>query len=483
MGGCKKNIFVMICDGMRQDTLGCMGLTPVKTPNWDRIAREGVVLANHRTTGPMCSPARASIFTGLQPHRAGMPGISLTYAKEEESPRSHRWPAINKAPFSVALREAGYQTVYTGKWHLGDHNIRQYFDYTAACDAAERDYSEWCRAHDLPDGFIFHDLERSKPYRSSHYPGMSLYRPGILDIPEDKEHNWWVLSHALELLALQDPSRPVFAALSFEGPHPPLVVPRKYYDMYDPADVRKPDNWDANIREPRFLEQAYYRRIRSEWSDDFEDWRKAIAVYWGYITYIDSLFGRFLDRLAELKLLDDAIVVMLADHGDMFGQHKLSQIFCPYDEVLRVPCVIRGSGIAPGTYCNFDTSHVDIAPTVMAAAGIDQSGFDGENISPYLQGKIDPPAYRDCYCQYNVSDFFKQWQGVRNWRSLVRRPWKYVLHENGEAELFNLERDPDERDNVAGLHQTEMLQRELQEALLIWSRESDDPFAQRVTLN
>ena len=284
MTGKSKNIIVLICDGMRQDTLGCLGRTPVSTPTWDRMATQGAVLTNHRTTGPTCSPARASILTGLQPHSAGMPGLSLSYVDKEGPGGTTSETEMTSEPFSQQLRQEGYETFYCGKWHLGSQNINRWFDRTAANDIKERDYKEWCRMQEIPDGFIFHDVERSKPYRSRHYPGMCLYRPGVLDIPEDKEHNWWVLSHAMELLGLRDRNKPMLFALSFEGPHPPLVVPQQYYDMYDPHEVQKPDNWDANEREPSFLEDSYYRRIRSEWSDDFEKWRKSVAVYWGFVS-------------------------------------------------------------------------------------------------------------------------------------------------------------------------------------------------------
>jgi len=477
------NIVMLMCDGMRLDTVGMLNDTPCRTPTWDRVAKEGVFLRNLRSTAPMCSPARASIFTGLQPHQAGMGTCSLTYVEDGGETGDADCPAITAPPLSHYLRESGYETFYAGKWHMGEDNCRQWFDWSAACDQRDRDYSEWCRYQGIPDGFIFHDAVRSKPYRSKEYPGMSLYTPGILDIPEDKEHNYWVLGHALELLAMRRTDRPFFMTLSFEGPHPPLVAPERYYNMYDPADVVEPENWTANEREPSFLDGSYYRRIRNEWSENFDDWRKPIAVSWGYVTYVDSLFGMFLDRLSELGLMDTTAVVMLADHGDMFGQHGLSQIFCPYEEVLRVPCAIRRPGvIAPGSQCDMDASGVDIAPTVLAAAGIDPEtlAMEGENLLPYLRGEKDEPPSRDCFAEYNLSPFFATWQGVQNWRCLVRRPWKYVLHENGEAELFNLVEDPHERVNLAGAGQVRDNESDLREALLESARRRGDPFAERV---
>ena len=474
------NIVMLICDGMRSDWMGSLGQTPCRTPTWDRIAREGVILEQHRTTGPMCSPARASILTGLHPHQAGVPTISYTYTEEEQGTEKRKqWPGLEQTPFSQILRESGYETLHAGKWHVGERNIHQWYDWASCWRTGDPDYTEWCELQGVPDGFVFHDPVRGAPYRSKHDPGMSLYDTGVLDIPEDKEYNWWVLSHAVEMLHYRREEMPFFFTLSFEGPHPPLVVPREYYDMYRPEDVSKPVNWEANAREPEFLNGSYYRKIRSEWSDEFDDWRKPIAVSWGYTTYIDKLFGTFLQHLEQRGLMENTVVVMLSDHGDMFGQHMLSQIFCPYDEVLKVPCVISAPGqIKPGTRYAGDTSHVDIAPTILSAAGIEPpTKCEGDNLLPLLSDGVAGRECRDTFCQYNMSAYFETFHGVQEWRSILRRPWKYVLHRNHCAELFHLENDAGETTNMSGLPETRSKEAELHQALLAWCRRTGDEFA------
>jgi arylsulfatase A-like enzyme len=412
-----------------------------------------------------------------------MPSVGFTYAQDNNGDRSDVSPQITRPPMSHYLRELGYETLYAGKWHLGNRNIQKWFDWHAACDQSERDYSEWCRLHGVPDGFVFHDPERSRPFRSKHAPNMSLPATGILDIPEDKEHNWWVLSHAFELFALRDRALPYFAVLSFEGPHPPLVVPERYYDMYDPASLREPDNWNANVREPSFLDQCYYRQLRHEWGDNFDAWRKSIAVYWGYATYIDSLFGRYLDRLRELGALDNTLVVMMSDHGDLLGQHKLSQKMCPYEEALLIPSVFSWPGvIEPGVRIGMDASVIDIAPTVLAAAGMDPSPLklEGENLLPYLTRQKPEPPHRDCFAEYTMSSFQEQWQGVEDWRCMGRRRWKYVTPRNGEAVLFTLRVDPSARANLADTPDVHEVEATLRQALLAWSNKVDPDFAQGV---
>jgi len=479
----RPNILLLISDNQRLDTLGVLGQTACRTPTWDRIAAEGVLLEQLRTTSPICSPARASLMTGMQPHQAGMPTVAFAYAEKNDGSGGDQSVEINIPPISHFLRQEGYHTAYTGKWHLGETSIRQSFDLASACDQAERDYTEWCRFQGVPDGFVFHDPERSKPFRSRHEPGMSLPTTAILDIPEDKEHNRWILGHALEQFALRQTNAPYFACLSLEGPHPPLMVPERYYNMYDPKLIEPPTNWGPADGEPDFLDGCYYRKLRNEFGNDFDSWRKSIAVYWGYATYIDSLFEQLIARWEEVGLLDNTLLVMVSDHGDMLGQHELSQKMCPYEEAVRVPCVMRWPGVIPqGTRCQLDVSHTDIAATLLAAAGmdVDSMQLEGENLLPYLQGKQQPSNSRDCFVQYNMSPFQAEWQGVENWRVLVRRPWKYVLHENNVVELYHLVDDPGEMKNLSGNSGIVDTETELRNGLLAWARRTTDPFVVRL---
>ena len=478
----KPNIVLLISDNQRLDTLGILKKTACQTPTWDRVAQEGVLMENLRTTSPLCSPARASFFTGFQPHQAGMPHLTFSGFEKRDGEFEFRDMEVTKPPISHYLRKVGYQCLYTGKWHLGANNVHRWFDWVSACDEGERAYTEWCRWQGVADGFIFHDEKRSGPFRSKHHPGMSVPQTAILDIPADKEHNNWILGHAFELFGLRDRQRPFFQVISMEGPHPPLMVPKTYYDLYDPEKITQPENWEPTSGEPSFLKQSYYRRLRNEWGKDFAAWRKSIAVYWGYASYIDALFGQFIKRLEECEILDNTLVIMMSDHAEMMGQHGLWQKFCPYEEALRVPWVMRWPNLfRSGTRCSLDVSHVDVAATILSVAGVDieELGLEGENLLPYLAGDETEPNFRDCFAQYNLAPNFSSWHGVENWRAMVRRPWKYVMHENSETELYNLVNDPFELINLAGQGQSPVIP-ELQQGLLAWCDRTQDPFLEKI---
>jgi choline-sulfatase len=472
---------MLMTDNQRLDTIGAIGQTPCLTPTWDRVANEGVLCDHLRTTSPICSPARASIFTGKQPQQAGMPHLPYIVMASQGEPRPIDAPTdeIQVPPISHYLRQKDYNCLYTGKWNLGDSNIGKYFDWFSACDQDDRDYTGWCKAKGIREGRIFHDPDPARygPFRSKHHPHMSVPRVAALDIPEEHEYNRWVIDRAFEVFEQRDRNRPLFMSVNMEGPHPPLIVPKRYLDMYDPAAITEPTNWGSTEDEPGFLESSYYRRLWREWGEDFDSWRKPLAVYWGFCTYIDELLGRFLTHVEREIGLDNTLVMMLSDHGEQMGQHGLWQKFCPYEEALRVPLVVRWPGVIDaGSRLSMDVSHVDVAATLLAAGGLDpaEAEVEGEDLLPYITGQHDQPESRDCFTQYNLAPDFASWHGVPSWRCLVRRPWKYVLHADGQQELYHLIHDPNELINLAGQPEQVDTVNTLRRALMDWCQRTGD---------
>ncbi len=476
MAHTRPNIVLIATDQQRYDTLGVRGLTPCKTPTWDRVAAEGACFENARTPCPLCQPARAALFTGCYPHRAGI-GHETNFSSKTDA----KAPPMGLEALTVQehLRAAGYQVLHTGKWQLSKGRFDRYFDDYAGCEQGNVDYIEWCRAEGCPIGKVFIDPDHSMEFRSPRPPHMSLPKPGVSRAAADKMIDAWVTMHAHRLLEQRDPDRPFFMSVCLHGPHPPYVVPQQYFDMYDPADVVKPANWGPMPGEPSFLDTSYFRQIFYDYEPDFEKWRKTYAVYWGFVTFLDDLMGRLIDRLDELVPADNTLLVMTSDHGDMIGSHGLVQKMCPYQECLRVPLVVRWPGrVAPDTRLAVDVSHIDIAPTVLSAAGVDIEplGLDGENLTPYLTGEQNQPPVRDVFSGFAVSPIGRQYHHIEPWYLLLRRPWSYTWHANGETELYQLDDDPSETRNLsaeAGFHDTAA---QLHAALQDWIDRTDAPF-------
>lgn len=477
----KPNVVIMLSDNQRWDAVGRHEGTACQTPTLDRIAREGVYFSRLRCSSPICSPARAAFFTGYEPHQAGMPHLPSATPSTAGSAITAEMQ-ITKPAFTQRLRELGYKAYMAGKWHLGRHNVRDYFDYAGGSDEYGKDYGEWCRQNGLPEGRIF-NREGVNPYRSQRPPGMSIPLPGLSDMPPGTDWDAWTVDIALKFLDQVDAEQPFVLVCNTRGPHQPLVVQPEYFDMYDPSQIPEPPNFRPTKGEPGFLKDSYFRQLWSDFGTDFDAWRKSIAVYWGLTTYIDSLFGKVVDKLQQRGLLDNTLVVMSSDHGDMGGQHGLMHKEAPYEENLRVPLAMRLPGtIAPNSVVTNDISQIDIAPTIMGILGLDpDSNWEGENLLPYVSD-LRSPARRDCFSQYNLGPDWK-FHGVENWRLLVRHPWKYVYHEFSSPELYNLEVDPFELENVSGKGAEEKrVERELSQATLEWMERTGDPLFDRISV-
>lgn len=475
----QPNIVLLITDAQRFDAVGTYPGTACRTPTFDRVAAEGAGFTSLRCTSPICSPARASLFTGYQPHEAGMPHLpSATPATDKSSPTADM--AINKVTFPEMCRRAGYKAYLAGKWHVGEVTVSDAFDVYAGNDAYGNDYGDWCKARGLPEGRLFNRTGRN-PYRSTRPPGMSLPRPGVLDMPPGTDWDAWSVGHAIRFLEEMDVSRPFLLTVCTRGPHSPFVVPPEYFDMYDPNAIPEPPNFQPSPSEPEFLENSYYRKMWREYGEDWEKWRKSVAVYWGYATYLDSLMGRVIERLKKRGVYDETLLIMTADHGEMLGQHGLAHKMCPYDENLRVPLAMRWPGvIRAGTRISTDVSQIDIAPTVLAAAGIPPDpAWEGENLLEYASGRKRAPSSRDVFTQYNLGpdwDFHE----VHNWRLVVRRPWKYIFHESYGPEMYNLEKDPWEVNNLGSDPETAQVRAKMHRVLVDWMSRTGDPMLTRM---
>ncbi len=483
MADSRPNIILLLTDNHPVDHVGCMSDTLCRTPTFDRIGGEGVCIENMRTTSPLCSPARASLFTGFHPHQAGVPTAHLPWKDQWGIETGHGDEVFTKPAITEQLRRVGYQCLYGGKWHVGTKNMETTFDRSVAADEGFEDYMSWCKVQGIPNGFLFRDPQRGKKFRFHQYPHMVQPHTAPLDIAAEHEHNRWMLTNAVELFEQRDRQRPLFMVFSTYGPHPPLSIPEPYYSMYDPADVPKPADWGVIAGEPSFYENCYYRRMFKHQGENFDDWRKVIAVSWGYATYIDALYAQVVARLEAEGMLDNALLIMASDHGDMMGRRGLWRLFVPYEASIRAPWLMRWPGvIQPGTRLGSDVSIMDVGATILDAAGVELAplGLEAESVLPYVTGQRTAPPVRDCFSQFDQPPTWDQWFGVEDWRCIVRRPWKYVLYLNAVEELYHLKNDPLEARNLAMEPAFRAARDELRTAVLDWSRRTGDHFVDRM---
>ena len=479
----KPNILLIITDQQRIETLGFMGKTPCKTPHMDRIAREGISFDKAVCTSPLCLPARASIFTGKYPHQINMLRNSDTLQE----------PPV----LTDRLREHNYHTAYAGKWHLepggppkalrdklkelgldklekggavsfDERVISKWFDKAYGYSTA--DYSEWCEEIGIPDSWPVSDPD----VRTHRKPSMSIPKTKRQHIQPDQTFDAWVTDIALGYLQERPKDQPFFVVAGYFGPHPPFLIPEPYYSMYSPDDIPKPANFGPQPNKPQANTTSYYHQLFKDHGDDWEKWKKSMAVYWGYCTMMDDLVGKLLEELENQNVLDDTLVIFVSDHGELLGSHGLWQKMMPYEEALRVPMLMRlPETINAGIRSQANVSLIDIVPTILSVVGESApADMVGRDLSPSFETseEFQTDAYR-----FSEHQPLGDWHQAVEWRLVTDNRFKYVWNQGDLDELYDLVADPSEINNLIDdpVHADEL--NRLQNRLFEWMLETCDP--------
>ena len=471
----QPNILIICTDQHRAYDLSCAGSLVAETPSIDRIAARGTRFTRHSTPIAICSPARASLFTGLLPRHHGLAknGIALD-------------PSLPTL-FSI-LQGNGYRTHASGKLHLqpthapkalglpdtigfwdeptepdwrGPYHGLQSVDLTigeGVVAAATGHYGWWLRrqGENLAERYTRNQALKAAPPRFS-----DVWTPSI---PSELHYNTWIADRACDFLRDRDRSEPFCLLTSFPDPHHPFAPPEPYASRYDPAQmpapVRRPGEWDdmpdyyqtiamspedyeeAEAAPSPRIEQAYLVDARD--MDDIV--ARAAAQYFGSIAFLDDCIDRVLDTLAETGADENTIVVFLADHGEMLGNHGyLLKGAPPYLDVLQAPFIIAAPG-QPAQVTASLSNHVDLMPTLLDLAGLheDISDGDGVSLAPILVDGT-ATARQESFAEFHpraIPDVYSQTLMTDRWRLSI-----YPLRSDW-GELFNLESDPDELFNL-----------------------------------
>ena len=405
--------------------------SPCATPTLDALAARGTRFGRCYTTNAICSPARASLMTGLYPSAHGMWDCTHTQRAE--------WvdvPASRFGYFSQNLAAAGYHNGYFGKWHVEQSGELEQFgwhEHDQSCQGAPVTLAD--------DGRV-----------TVHTPGYRDYLlTGINDAPGPVAHP--AFERGIEFVTrAARRARPWCCFVSTIEPHDPYRPPRAWAARYAdggplpaerplPAEGPLPDSLrDACLDKPEVV-----RRMARVWRDlSDDDWRRVRAGYWATISWLDSELGRLLDALAASGQADNTIVVFTSDHGDMLGAHGLAAkgVGTAYEEVYNIPLVISAPG-QPACGEDGDTlcSLVDLAPTLLELCGAEPlPGIHGRSLAPVLAGQRGgrDAAYAEFFGQRFVYSQRIVWHGEH----------KYVFSPGGVDELYNLADDPGERRNL-----------------------------------
>lgn len=423
----RPNILIFMTDQHQAATVDPG--SPCLTPNIDRFASQGMRFSRAYTPTALCAPARASFVTSLYPHRHGMlnnPHVSMAIRKGLAGPFPH---------FSDRLKEAGYRLSYCGKWHVSEEKRPSDHGWEEPDEATQRKlWGGW------PGGKV----PASAGYwlRRPGYEPYLLYGTPDCGPEEFTEHSW--TRYAIgRLKELAKGRRPWCLYLGVHGPHDPYVAPPEFVRKYDPARIPEP----ASFHDPMSDKPAVYRRWREEvWGTlDWPQYAAATAHYWGFVSFLDDLFGQLMAALDETGQASDTLVLFTSDHGEMMGGHGLFFKGVPaFEECYRIPMIARLPGVVPaGTSCAEFASLIDIGPTLIELAGarpLDES--HGRSMVPLLRGEVPADWPQEFLGQFHGTEL------LYSQRIVTTKRHKYVFNGFDFDELYDLEADPHEMRNL-----------------------------------
>ena len=468
----KPNILTIITDQQRTDTLGFLKKTPSQTPNIDRLMRSGISFDQCITPNPICGPARAAIFSGRFPHQLRgevCPEKLGVTGREYGKDMMLNTYSIRETPaLTDLLKEAGYSTAYAGKWHVGEDIIGDWFERVEGNRLNK--YSQWLKENNLPDGWTMNDDD----VKTHRVPHMSIPFPKVSPLETSQTVDAWIADIAIRQIAERPKDQAFFQVCSFIGPHPPFKIPEPYFSYYDSETIPEPPNFKPSAFEPSCKNYSFYRYIWQDYGDDWNNWKKSVAVYWGFVKLIDDLVGRLLDCLEREQLLENTLIVFCSDHGEMLGQHGLWQKMQPYEESLRVPLVMAVPWMKEGGIrSQAGASLIDIAPTLLSVAGVRApDNFEGVDLSPAF---TDDSQLKDDRMLFSEQKPLGHFHGEVDWRLATDNRYKYVWNHTDRDEFFDLSADPWEIENLINNADLKSVISDYQNALLNWMKNTSDP--------
>ncbi|MGP8313834.1 sulfatase [Enterocloster aldenensis] len=415
------NILLITTDQQRFDTIHAAGAAHMITPNLDRLVREGCLYENAYSPNPTCMAARHNIITGLP---ARYHGFDDNYFDVIKAP-PHELPMM-----AQVLADNGYDTAAFGKMHFLPFRRHNGFNRMELMEEMPR-YRE-------DDEYAMYLKEQGYGnIQSIHGVRHMMYMlPQRSLIPEEHHGSRWVADRTIHYLEENRGSRPFMIWTSFIEPHPPFDVPERFADFYQGAVLpelkvtRTPLSplAEENKCVADYPDESYLRRVRE--------------LYYAAITFVDGQIGRILDKLEETGQLDRTLIVFTSDHGEMLGDYGTYQKFLPYDGAAKIPMVIRYPAVFKGgSRVREFVDLNDLFPTFLDAAGL---SYPDQDIKLPGASLLTDKADKDRDCQY-----VEHSRGNRRWVSLQRSGYKYnYYYGGGLEELFDMENDPDETENL-----------------------------------
>jgi arylsulfatase A-like enzyme len=487
----KPNLLFIMTDQQRFDALSIAGNTVVKTPNLDRLAKQGAWFKNAYTQCAVCAPTRASILTGctVENHQI------LTNEVANSTKETGR---MAMPTYDELLNQNGYRCEYFGKWHSPEFHAEVYQNPVlktkngksifapGGLNAIYMDYlnpvypKQSLKPGELYDSFtdrpyIMNPLDKRYGMTNEQVKQLNIkyIQPdlhGELSIPAENSFTAFYAKQTIDALE-RNKDNTFSITCSFHFPHAPMLPVKPYSEMYSVKDMPVP----ASISDP--MQNSPYKtqngRLNNPEYADPEKIKYMIADYYALVTEIDVWAGKILDKLTELGLNDNTLVIFTSDHGEMLGSHGMREKNVFYEESAHIPLMIRFPGhIKPETAVEGYLSNMNLFATIFDYLQLPEHPSDAKSLRGMIEGTDQTMG------KYVVTEWLYN-QDKQPAYMIVKDNWKMFIPYSEESTvinaLYNLDEDPYEMNNLLGNNperkKYEGKANELRDDILTWLKQ------------
>lgn len=416
----QPNILLITTDQQRYDTICAGGYEFMKTPNLDRLVKQGCLYKNAYSPNPACIPARHNIITGL---------TSKSHGFDDNYFNNEKQLPYDVPTFPGLLQNAGYETIAIGKMHFSPARAHNGFGRMKLMEEIPKfrqddDYAMYLKDQGLGQ------------FQSIHGVRNYMYMmPQQSYIPTEHHGTTWVTDQTLKAIEENNGGRPFMIWSSYIQPHPPFDVPSEWANLYDDVDI--PLGYDHKTPLSAIAEEN--KGIANYPNDKYFD--RAKRLYLASISFVDYNIGMILDYLEETNQIDNTVIVFTSDHGEMMNDNQTYQKFLPYDSSSKVPFIVRyPEYLQAGSVVEEFVDLNDLLPTFLDVAGVTYPAnhkLPGESLFSELKAKD------------RNYQFIEHNRGDKRWISIRTADYKLnYYYGGGLEELFDMKNDPLEQENL-----------------------------------
>ncbi len=473
----KPNVLFIAIDDLN-DWVGCLGGHPqALTPNIDRLAARGMLFTNAHCAAPACTPSRTSLFTGQMPQNTGV--------------WANKGPKIDKIRpdaflLPMSFSASGYRTLGTGKLGPNRSCFETFQEFEQRWSPLSGKQEAEYTSEELPSKGSEHPrhvvVHQGKCYvlplngmpsdRTPDESSGESFDWGPFDVPDsdfgDTKITDWAITRLKEPV-----DQPWFLGVGYYRPHQPLWAPQRFFDRFENSPGRLPPIREDDLDD---LGDAGKRWALTPVTSGahstvvkFDQWQAAIEAYLACVTYVDHEIGRLLDVLDQTGKSQDTLIVLWSDHGWHLGEKQHWGKWTGWERATKVPLIMvppksQASEYAPaGSRCDQPVNLIDIYPTLVEICDVTAPphDLDGRSLVPLMR-RPDAHTDRQSVTMFNPGN-----------GSLRTERWRYIRYADGTDELYDLEQDPNEWDNLSGSPQHKDQQDALRRALIPYVQDSE----------